>query len=182
MLNAAFTSRTFACLLAGLAVAWPSGAGAEETKAQALGFYEKFAMDPAMSSAAVSPNGKTLATIQRFSKDGPNHLLIYEVANLAAKPVILSADPMMIQGFFWANNDRLAVYFRQEVDVLQDVGIDTRQASRIASVDKAGKEWVPLPRRRVDRRSASAKWTQNLSSAAVLAANAPRRRPPVDAL
>ena len=169
MLNAAFTSRTFACLLAGLAVAWPSGAGAEETKAQALGFYEKFAMDPAMSSAAVSPNGKTLATIQRFSKDGPNHLLIYEVADLAAKPVILSADPMMIESFFWANNDRLVVSFRQEVDMLQDLDIDTRQVFRIASVDKAGKKWVPLPQRRVDRRSANAKWMRNLTGAAVLA-------------
>lgn len=152
-------------LLAGAMLCWP-GAGAAE--AEELNLYEKFAMDPQMTQVAVSPDGKSLAAIQRFTKDGAPLLIIYDSADLDAEPVRLSADPMEIISFFWANNERLVVSFRQEVDVLEDIGTYTRQARRRASIDKAGKEWVPLPRRRVDRRSEFSKWIENLQGAGLL--------------
>ena len=154
-----------AALLAASVLVWTAAAAAAED----MGLYEKFAMDPAMTQVAVSPDGKSVAAVQRFSKDGDKFLLIYDAADLAAKPVTLSADPMEIMSFFWANSERLVVSFRQEVDVLKDWGLaDTRQVFRRASIDKAGKEWVPLPRRRVDRRSEFAKWIENLQGTSLL--------------
>ena len=156
-----------ACLVAISSTAAPEDANA--TDDGVTGPYEKFAMDPAMTQVSVSPDGKSLATIQRFAKDGEKYLLIYDATDLTSRPVTLSADPMEIMGFFWANSDRLVVSFRQEVDVLQSMGIHTRQVSRRASIDKAGKEdWVPLPTRRVDRRSDFSKWMQNLQGSTVL--------------
>lgn len=155
-----------AALLAGPALfcmAAAQGADAEE-----LGLYEKFAMDPQMTSVAVSPDGKSVGAVQRFSKDGDKFLLIYDTADLAAKPVTLSADPMEIMGFFWANDERLVVWFRQEVDMLEDLGVPTRQVFRWASIDKAGKEWTPLPSRKLDRRSEFAKWANNLQAGGIL--------------
>ena len=154
-----------AYLLAGSMLCWPSAVHAQ---AEELSLYEKFAMNPQMTQVGVSPDGKSLAAIQRFTKDGEPFLMIYDSADPGAKPVKLSADPMEIMSFFWANNERLVVSFRQEVDMLQDLGIDTRQVFRRASIDKAGKEWVPLPRRRVDRRREAAKWAENLQLSGLL--------------
>lgn len=155
-----------ACLLlTGSALAGPAEGAAQTGE---LGLYEKFAMDPAMTQVSVSPDGKSVAAVQRFSKDGDKYLLIYDAADLSAKPVTLAAEPMEIMGFFWANNERLVVYFRQDVDLLEDIGIATRQAWRTASIDKAGKDWVALPARRMDRRSEFSKWVQNLQGSALL--------------
>ena len=154
-----------ASLLVGSMLCWP-GAGAAQ--AEELGLYEKFAMDPQMTQVAVSPDGNSVAAVQRFSKDGDKFLLIYDAADLAAKPVTLSADPMEIMGFFWANNERLVVRFRQDVDMLEDLGVHTRQVSRWASIDKAGKQWTPLPARKMDRRSELSKWMQNLVTGSIL--------------
>ena len=121
-----------AYLLAGSMLCWPSAGHAQ---AEELSLYEKFAMNPQMTQVGVSPDGKSLAAIQRFTKDGEPFLMIYDSADPGAKPVKLSADPMEIVAFFWANNERLVVSFRQEVDMLQDLGIDTRQVFRRASID-----------------------------------------------
>ena len=136
--------------------------------AEDLSLYEKFAMDPQMTQVAVSPNGESIAAVQRFSKDGDKFLLIYDAANLAAKPVTLAADPMEIMGFLWANDERLVVYFRQEVDMLEDLGIHTRQVYRWASIDKDAQKWTPLPARKLDRRSELSKWVQNLQTGTIL--------------
>ena len=155
-----------AALLAGSALFFM--AAAQGADAEGLDLYEKFAVDPAMTQVAVSPDGKSVAAVQRFSKDGDKFLLIYDAADLAAKPVTLAADPMEIMSFFWANNDRLVVSFRQDVDMLEDIGIETRLVGRRASIDKAGKQWTPLPARKVDRRSEFSKWVHNLLGSSVL--------------
>ena len=153
-----------AALLAASVLVWTAAAAAAED----MGLYEKFAMDPAMTQVAVSPDGKSVAAVQRFSKDGDKFLLIYDAADLAAKPVTLSADPMEIASFFWANNEYLVVSFLQDVDMLENLGIHTRLVSRRASIDKAGKQWTPLPTRRVDRRSEFSKWVHNLQGSGIL--------------
>ena len=72
---------------------------------------------------------------------------------------IVSAD--------WANNDRLIVRFRQDVETLQRLGADTRQVSKLATVDRKGKQWLEIPRRRADRRSAAARAIQRFGAAFV---------------
>ncbi len=151
--------------LAGACIALPLFSAAQEQ--QALSGYEAFAQEPAMSSASVSPDGKHLATLQRFDKDGKQFLLIYDLADMAKKPVTLGSDRMDIVSAGWANNERLIVRFRQDVDTLQRLGADTRQVSKLATVDREGKRWLEIPRRRVDRRSQTAKTIQRWSGAAV---------------
>ena len=75
---------------------------------------------------------------------------------------------MKIVSFFWANNDRLVVRFRQDVDTLEKLGANTRQASRVASIDKKGKRWVELPKRKKDRRSDYSKFVENFSGVGIL--------------
>ena len=134
---------------------------------QALTGFEAFAQEPAMSFASVSPDGKHLATLQRFAKDGKQFLLIYELGDMAKKPVTLGSDRMDIVSAGWANNERLVVRFRQDVETLQRLGVDTRQVSKLATVDRKGKQWLEIPRRRADRRSATAKAIQQFGGAAV---------------
>ena len=151
--------------LASVCLALPLAAMAQEQ--QALTGFEAFAQEPAMSSASVSPDGKHLATLQRFAKDGKQFLLIYDLGDMAGRPVTLGSDRMDIVAAGWANNERLIVRFRQDVDTLQRLGSDTRQVSKLATVDKNGKQWLEIPRRRADRRSATARTIQRFGGASL---------------
>ena len=152
-------------ILAGVCFALPVVSAAQEQ--QELSGFEAFAQEPAMSSAGVSPDGKHLATLQRFTKDGKQFLLIYDLDDMAAKHVTLGSDRMDIVSAAWANSERLIVRFRQDVDTLQRLGADTRQVSKLATVDREGKQWLEIPRRRADRRSQTAKNIQRWSGASV---------------
>ena len=152
-------------ILLGVCLALPVVSVAQEQ--EALTGFEAFAQEPAMSSAAVSPDGKHLATLQRFAKDGKQFLLIYDLGDLGKRPVTLGSDRMDIVSASWANNERLVVRFRQDVETLQRLGADTRQVSKLATVDRKGKQWLEIPRRRADRRSATAKAIQRFGGASV---------------
>ena len=120
-----------------------------------------------MSSAAVSPDGRHLATLQRFARDGKQFLLIYELGDMTKRPVTLGSDRMDIVSAAWANNERLIVRFRQDVDTLQRLGADTRQVGKLATVDRNGKRWLEIPRRRADRRSETARTFQEFAGASI---------------
>ena len=135
----------------------------------ALTGFVAFAQDPAMSDAAVSPDGRHIATIQRLQKDGKPFLMIYDVDDMSAKPVTLGSGKMDINAFRWANNERLVVVFRQDVDTLQEeLEIDTRLVYKLATIDKKGKRWLEIPRKRADRRRELARMVENFSNAAIL--------------
>lgn len=134
---------------------------------QPLTGFEAFAQEPAMSSASVSPDGSHLATLQRFATGGKQFLLVYELADMAKKPVTLGSDRMDIVSAGWANNERLLVRFRQDLETLDRLGADTRQVSKLATVDRKGKRWLEIPRRRADRRSEFAKTAQRFGGAGV---------------
>lgn len=155
-------------MLAVLLLAVPGVTLAEPEMLAPLSGFEKFAQEPAMTSASVSPDGKHIATLQRFEKDGKVFLLIYDINDMSAKPVTLGSSKMDIVSAFWANDDRLVVRFRQDVDTLQELGVDTRLVSKLATVDREGKRWVEIPRKRADRRSEFAKLSENFGTAAIL--------------
>ena len=134
---------------------------------QPLTGFEAFAQEPAMSSASVSPDGSHLATLQRFAKDGKQFLLIYDLGDMAKRPVTLGSDRMDIVSAGWANNERLIVRFRQDLETLDRLGANTRQVSKLATVDRQGKRWLEIPRRRADRRSEFAKTAQQFGGAGV---------------
>ncbi len=133
----------------------------------ALTGIEAFAQEPAMTSASVSPDGKSLATLQRLTKDGKQYLFIYDANDLDKEPVTLGSSKMDIVTAGWVNNDRLVVRFRQDVDTLQEMGADTRQAFKLATIDKKGKRWLEIPRNRSDRRSEFSKTMANFGTAAI---------------
>ena len=124
--------------------------------------FEAFAQEPAMSDARLSPNGQHLAALQRFTRDGKQLLLIYDAADLGAKPVTLGSSKMDIDRFRWVNNDYLVVRFRQDIDTLQKLGVATRFAFKLASIDRNGKRWREIPRNRTDRRSEISKTIHDL--------------------
>ena len=134
----------------------------------ALTGIEAFAQEPAMSSAQVSPDGKNVATLQRFTKDGEQFLLIYDVGDMAKNPVTLGSERMDIVAFSWVNNERLVVRFRQDVDTLQRLGVDTRLVSKLATTDKDGQGWLEIPRKRADRRRASTKLREQFGGVGML--------------
>ncbi len=133
-----------------------------------LPIIEAFAMDPAMTTAQVSPDGTALATIERRAKDGDNFIFIYDTADLTRDPVTLSAARMDVVDLFWANNERIIVTFRQDVGMLGEEGTSTRLLTRIASIDRRGEEWVELPQRSPDRRSDISQLIANFSVASII--------------
>ena len=136
--------------------------------AQDMNVLEAFAQDPAMSDAQVSPDGRHLATLQRFEKDGQQFLLIYDVANLAKDPVRLGASKTSISGFSWVNNDRLVVIFRQDVDTLQRLGANTRLVTKLAVTDREGRDgFLEIPKRRADRRSSAQRRAEEFRGARI---------------
>lgn len=157
-----------AAIVAGIGVLAANPATASFTDDE-MKRIEAFARDNAMETAQVSPDGKHLFTIIREGVDTEPVLLIFETDNLAKRPVGVGADKMEIVSAFWANNDRIVVSFRQDIDTIERLGGATRQAFRIASVDVKGERFVGLPRRNVDRRREAAEFFANLVPGSVFA-------------
>ena len=160
-------SRCLLTLWALSTTVYVSAEPAPEPEQAPLTGFEAFAQDPAMSDARVSPDGTHIATLQRLAKDGKQFLLIYNAGDMAQKPVTLGSSKMDIVAFAWANNERLVVRFRQDVDSLQKLGANTRLASKLATIDKEGKRWLEIPRKRADRRRQSSKMIENFSGAGI---------------
>lgn len=111
--------------------------------------FEAFAMDPAISSARVSPNGRWLAVIQRASVDGDPFLGIYDTRNLERGRIrTLGGRAMQVFSANWVNDDYLLVRFRQQLDD----GEDTRQVSKVATVRRDRGGFTEIPRLQRDRR------------------------------
>lgn len=134
---------------------------------QALTGFEAFAQEPAISSAFVSPDGESLGTLQRLTKDGKQYLLVYDIDRLDKDPVTLGSSKMDIVQAGWVNNERLVVRFRQDVETLQEMGANTRLAYKLATIDKKGKRWLEIPRDRSDRRSEFSKTMSNFGAASI---------------
>ena len=160
-------SRCLLTLWALSTTVYVSAEPAPEPEQAPLTGFEAFAQDPAMSDARVSPDGTHIATLQRLAKDGKQFLLIYNAGDMAQKPVTLGSSKMDIVAFAWANNERLVVRFRQDVGSLQKLGANTRLASKMATIDKEGKRWLEIPRKRADRRRQSSKMIENFSGAGI---------------
>lgn len=160
--------RGVAAFLAGIVLFAFSSAMASFTDAE-MKRIEAFARDNAMETAQVSPDGKHLFTIIRERVDTEPVLLIFETDKLAKRPVGVGADKMEIVSAFWANNERIVISFRQDIDTIERLGGATRQAFRIASVDVKGKRFVGLPRRNVDRRSETSEFLANLVPGSIFA-------------
>ncbi len=128
---------------------------------------DALAMNAALMSASVSPDGERLAVLRRRQMLGDPVIEIYELDQMAKKPFVIGADIMKIAAIGWVNNERLFVLFTQDSSLLQAYTGSTRRAQRIATIDYKGKKWVTLPRKRTDRRSRRDKSFSQFRSASI---------------
>lgn len=110
---------------------------------------DAFAMRPAIQRVSVSPNGKHLGLLRGQSLNGDYLLEIYDTSNTKAKPVRLASEVMEITGFFWLNDDRLWVNFRQNLNKVQNKfsgGDQTRYRYRSYMINSDGTgKWKEVP-------------------------------------
>nr|WP_321440353.1 prolyl oligopeptidase family serine peptidase [uncultured Hyphomonas sp.] len=108
--------------------------------------------DPAFIDAAVSPDGKHLASVQRVEKDGPTYILVFETDDLSKSPVVFgAADRVKIRNVAWLDNENLVATMWQRWKNKRNP--NTSQFAKLATISIEDKVWKDLPARRVDRRS-----------------------------
>ena len=88
-------------------------AGTPANAEQEISVVESFAIQPAIRSVQLSPDGKQLALVRATSKDGDYIIEIHQTNSLAKEPVTLGADKMRVSGVSWLNNEKIGVSFRQ---------------------------------------------------------------------
>ena len=137
---------------------------AEEAASEPLTGIKAFAQEPAMSSASVSPDGKHIATVQRFTKDGKQVVRIYDAHDLSKEPTTLGSEKMDISSASWVNNDRLILGLRQAISSISNsVGF----TFKLVAVDRTGENWLSIPRKRGDRRRDITEFLDDLGTASV---------------
>lgn len=105
---------------------------------------DAFASLPAILAVKVSPDGKQLGMIRATGKDGGYILEIFQTKNLKRRPVRIGTDRMEMRNFYWLNDERVLVDFRQLLDDANErewVG-----KSAVVNSDAKGK-WLELPDR-----------------------------------
>ena len=113
---------------------------------------EHFINDPAFEAAAVSPNGKYLATVQRLEKDSNPLLLVFETDNLAKPPLVFgSNEKLKIRSATWLDDTTIVSAMWQRWEDRRNPY--SKQFVKLATIDINDKQWEDLPKRRFDRRS-----------------------------
>ena len=74
-----------------------------------------FALREVVNNVQVSPDGKWLAMLKIPTKDGDPSLVVHDVADLEAEPLIVGADPMEITSYYWASDEHIIMILRQRV-------------------------------------------------------------------
>ena len=114
-------------------------AGTPANAEQEISVVESFAIQPAIRSVQLSPDGKQLALVRATSKDGDYIIEIHQTNSLAKEPVTLGADKMRVSGVSWLNNEKIGVSFRQ---LLEDRG-RKYWVTKFAVTDADGKgDWL----------------------------------------
>ncbi|WP_423187942.1 alpha/beta hydrolase family protein [Alishewanella sp. d11] len=130
-----FASILLASLLSMLLV---TTAVAEQAKTETLSL-EAFAMMPMIRAVSVSPDGQQVAIVRATTKEGDYIIEIRQTQNLAATPVTLGADRMLVSTVSWLNNERILVSFRQ----LYQRRAEKYWVNKIAITDADGKgRWL----------------------------------------
>lgn len=107
---------------------------------------DAFAMLPAITQASVSKDGKQLGFVRATSKEGEYVIEIRQTNQPNQKPVILGSDRMEITGFYWLNNQKVGVQFRQNIqDGNKNYWVDK---FAIVNADGTGKWLVPFKKDR----------------------------------
>lgn len=100
---------------------------------------ETLAQFPVMTGFQISPDGKHMVAI---ASDGDNRsILVWKMAELAAKPTVIGAKNMQIRSVSFLKNDMLQVIMFQPYDLRTDQVTKTF-ISKLLFTDLQGKEWI----------------------------------------
>ncbi len=100
---------------------------------------ETLAQFPGMTGFRISPDGKHMLAIQ--SQGDNRNILVWKLADLAAKPTVIGAKNMQISGASFLKNDMLQVTMTQPYDWRGDE-ITKTFISKLLFTDLEGKNWI----------------------------------------
>lgn len=100
---------------------------------------ETLAQFPGMTGFRISPDGKHMLAIQ--SQGDTRNILVWKLADLAAKPTVIGAKNMQISSASFLKNDMLQVTMTQPYD-WRDDEITKTFISKLLFTDLEGKNWI----------------------------------------
>jgi dipeptidyl aminopeptidase/acylaminoacyl peptidase len=103
---------------------------------------EAFAIEAAIKSVRLSNDGKSIGYMKATSKRGDYILEVRPTNNMTTQPVTFAADKMELTSFFWLNNKKIMVSFRQNIQDGNENYWVTKRA--IVNADGTGKWLVPF--------------------------------------
>ncbi|MBV8033638.1 prolyl oligopeptidase family serine peptidase [Roseateles sp.] len=126
-----------ALLAAGQALA-PAQAASAEAPIR-VPSVQTLAQFPGMTGFRLSPDGKHMLAIQ--SQGDSRSILVWTLADPAAKPTVIGATSMQIRSASFLKNDMLQVVMSQPYDLRAD-GVTKTFISKLLFTDLEGKNWV----------------------------------------
>ncbi len=123
------------CLIAGQTLAQtvaPPAAIRVPTMAQLAQF-------PAMAGFRISPDGKHMLAIE--SAGDTRNIVVWKLADLSVKPIVIGAKNMQIGGASFLKNDMLSVNLIQPYDLRGDQFVKTF-INKLLFTDLEGKNWI----------------------------------------
>ncbi len=124
--------------LAGALLATGLASGAE-TPPIRVPSIETLAQFPGMTGFRISPDGKHMLALQ--SQGDTRNILVWKLADLAAKPTVIGAKNMQISSASFLKNDMLQVTMTQPYDLRTDEVIKTF-ISKLLFTDLEGRNWI----------------------------------------
>ncbi|KAK6027492.1 hypothetical protein OSTOST_06468 [Ostertagia ostertagi] len=100
---------------------------------------ETLAQFPGMTGFRISPDGKHMLAIQ--SQGDTRTILVWKLAELAAKPTVIGASNMQIRSASFLKNDMLQVEMTQPYDLRADEVTKTF-INKLLFTDLEGKNWI----------------------------------------
>ena len=100
---------------------------------------EQLAAYPRMTGFSLSPDGKHMLAIE--SQGDVRNILVWQTANLAAKPHVIGSSNMRIQSASFLKNDALAVTMTQPYDARLGGELTKTFINKLLVTDLAGKTW-----------------------------------------
>ncbi|MFG6429972.1 alpha/beta hydrolase family protein [Roseateles sp. LYH14W] len=119
---------------------------------------ETLAQFPGMTGFQISPDGKHMVALQ--SQGDIRNILVWKLADLAAKPTVIGAKNMQISSVSFLKNDMLQVNMTQPFDLRTDETIKVF-INKLYFTDLEGKNWIEpmaateIPRTEIAKKAAA---------------------------
>ena len=126
---------------------------------------EQLAQFPTMTGFQISPDGKHMLAIE--SAGDARNIVVWKLADLAAKPTVIGAKNMQISGASFLKNDMLSVNLIQPYDLRGDDFVKTF-INKLLFTDLEGKNWIEPMASAEIARSGGAKLQAALANPSVL--------------